>query len=255
MFDSLVDKIRTSKPYLEDKWQIRLSLPVCCIKIGFLLSKWWKTMNIHWAKRKFKNAKVPILLNVFLVIHYLFLCVPYTWFFYPKFPGYLTLISRFLVFWGWEVCSQLWDCADMDTGLASSKSDYLNPKSNEHSIHIEIRFILASRSIQSSIFSENLLLSQLWFITDVKDYICGAGGKKPELCQLLECMSPATLHPPSFRGLTAPRLSHSPAFPELAAYFKIFWNHWWRFIQWIALASLWTIEATKVLARIIFPFF
>ena len=112
--------------------------------------------------------------------------------FYPKSPGFLTLISRFLVFWGWEVCSQLWDRADMDTSLASLKSVYLNPKSN-----VCVRYIKKSVSILPSVslnlqsFTENLFLSQLWFITEVKNYICGAGGEKPELRQLLECMSPA----------------------------------------------------------------
>ena len=257
MFDSLVDKIRTSKPYLEDKWQIRLSLLVRCIKIRFLLSKWRKCMNIHWAKTKFKiewESSYPVK-HILGDPFFVFMCSLHL-VFYPKFPGFWTLISRFLVFWGWEVCSQLWDHADMDTSLASSKSLYLNPKSN-----IRIGYIYKSTSILPSVsfnlqsFTENRFWSQLWFITEVKNYICRAGGENPELRQLLEYISQASLHPPRFRGLTAPRSSHSPAFPESAAYFKIFWNPWWRFIRWIALASLWTTEATKVLARIMFPFF
>ena len=93
----------------------------------------------------------------------------------------------------------------MDTGLASSESVYINLKSN-----VRVQYIWKSASILNSVsfhlqsFTENLFLSQLWFITEVKNYICGAGGEKQELRQLLECMSLATLHPPSFRGLTAP---------------------------------------------------
>ena len=131
IFDHLVDKVWTSKPYLEDKWQIRLSLLVRCIKIRFLLSKWRKCMNIHWAKTKFKiewESSYPVK-HILGDPFFVFMCSLHL-VFYPKFPGFLTLISRFLVFWGWEVCSQLWDHADMDTSLASSKSLYLNPKSN-----------------------------------------------------------------------------------------------------------------------------
>ena len=93
MFDSLVDKIRTSKPYLEDKWQIRLSLLVRCIKIRFLLSKWRKCMNIHWAKTKFKiewESSYPVK-HILGDPFFVFMCSLHL-VFYPKFPG----------FWPWS---------------------------------------------------------------------------------------------------------------------------------------------------------
>ena len=65
-------------------------------------------------QRSKQNGKVHILLNVFLVIHFRsvfptpgfssFWCCRWIFRFSPKSPGFLTLISRFLVFWGWEDC-------------------------------------------------------------------------------------------------------------------------------------------------------
>ena len=118
------------------------------------MSKWRKTMNIHWAKTKFKiewEGSYPvkcILSDPFFT----FMCSLHL-VFYPKSPGFLTLISRFLVFWGWEVCSQLRNHADMDTSLASSKSVY---PQNQMYVSYTSRNPLQSCLVFHSIF--NLLL-------------------------------------------------------------------------------------------------
>ena len=55
-------------------------------------------MNIHWAKTKFKiewEGSYPV---KHILGDPFFVFVPFNWFFYPKFPGYLTLISSFWSF-------------------------------------------------------------------------------------------------------------------------------------------------------------
>ena len=76
IYDHLVDKIRTLKPYVEN-YNPNKAI-VKSRYISSTLSKWRKTMNIHWAKLKSskQSGKVHILLKVFLAIHVCFYVFP-----------------------------------------------------------------------------------------------------------------------------------------------------------------------------------
>ena len=79
IYDHLVDKIRTSKPYVENYNPNKAIVKSRYISSS--LSKWRKTMNIHWAKIKFKTeweGSYPV--KGILSNPCLFLCVPYTCF-------------------------------------------------------------------------------------------------------------------------------------------------------------------------------